>query len=93
MHWGRTVGQGAEGAGELLETGTGELPIEDAGELLGTGAGELPAEDAGELLGTGAGELPIEDAGVDTGTAGGVLLWTMVEVNVLVSVETVVVVW
>lgn len=31
MHWGRTGGQGADGAGELLEAETGELPLADVG--------------------------------------------------------------
>jgi len=31
MHWGRTGGQGVDGAGELLEAGTGELPLVDVG--------------------------------------------------------------
>jgi len=38
MHWGRTGGQGADGAGELFEAGTGELPPVDAGVA---GAGVL----------------------------------------------------
>lgn len=40
MHWGRTDGQGADGAGGLLDTGTGELPLVETGTLAG-GAGAL----------------------------------------------------
>jgi len=45
MHCGRTAGQGADGAGELLEAGMGELPLVDVGiagaGVLGSGAMHL----------------------------------------------------
>ena len=77
MHWGRTVGQGAEGAGDGLETSAGEFPLVDRETA---GAGEFPLVDAGA---TGAGVLP-----------WGAVHWVqIVEVIVLVAVDTVVVVW